>query len=615
MKKKYFPGICILAILCNVSCNNPEAVDYSSWRTYTGTKKGNRYSSNDQINTGNVKNLKVAWTYSGKDTIGGPNECTPIIIDGTLFGTTSFLKLFALDAATGKQKWIFDPAMIDSNFLNKPGRGVAYWQDETGADKRILYTAGSKLYAVSAITGKLINTFGENGYIELKKNLDRDSVEDGYGVSSSPGIIYKDLIIIGMSLSEDADALPGHIRAFNVRTGKRRWIFHTIPHPGEVGYDTWEDKDAWKRTGGANSWAGRALDEERGIVYIPTGSATPDFYGGMRKGSNLFANSIIALDAATGKYIWHFQVVHHDLWDRDLPANPNLVTITHNGKKIDALAQITKHGYIFMFDRANGKPIFPIVEKPVPQEALPGEKPWPTQPFPKLPESFSRQRFDSQDVSDLTPETHRQLMERYITIKHKAQFTPPGKGGAWIFPDFSGGGEWGGAAVDLDTKIMYVNSNEVPSSQLMIDRPRGGKDMSSLHRRGFNVYNNYCITCHGPELKGSGAEIPALVGLNKKYNVPQVSQILENGRNRMPPFRQIPEEDKKALLAFLLKLKPANNKELAVSENLGNIKADTAVKKSNLAEDIPYRMTGYNRFMDSEGYPGNKPPWATLNAI
>jgi quinoprotein glucose dehydrogenase len=512
------------------------------------------------------------------------------------------MKLFALDPATGKQKWVFDP---NTNSAEEIGfginRGLMYWEDEKGNDKRIFYGAASRLYAVNATDGSPVKEFGMNGSIELKEGLDIPESQDGSLILKTPGVIFNDLVIIGMSLSEDADALPGHVRAFDVKTGKRKWIFHTIPQPGEFGYDSWEDKDAWKNIGGANNWTGMSLDEERGVVYVPTGTASPDFYGGTRKGSNLFANSIIALDASTGKYIWHYQVVHHDLWDRDLPAAPNLITINHKGKKIDALAQITKQGYIYLLDRTNGKPVFPIPEVPVPQDALPGEKPWPTQPIPTLPESFSRQKFGPEDVSDLSPETHKELMERYGLIKNSTQFSPPSKEGNWIFPDFGGGGEWGGAAVDMETKILYVNSNEVPSTQVMLDAPQTERTGITPGRA---VYNRYCISCHGAELKGSGTEYPSLLNVNKKYKVEQIRQIIQQGRNRMPAFKHIPQSERENLVEYLSRTE-------VITKKIDSASPTMVYRKSQ----IPYVMKGYDRFVDKDGYPGIKPPWGTLNAV
>lgn len=608
-----------LIALSFISCKN-YAPDYSTWATYAGTKDGNRYSSNDQINIDNVSRLEIAWTYNTGDK--DPNnrseiQCNPIVIDNILYAISPRLKLLALDAASGDPKWVFDPAIDDPNSQVSFGinRGVVYWQDDKGANGRILYGVDSKLYAVNASDGTLIKDFGDNGSIDLLDALDKEGFEAGSILSKTPGVIYKNLLIVGSSVSEGIDALPGHIMAFNVLTGKRSWIFHTIPQPGEFGYDTWEDKDAWKKIGGANNWAGMSLDEEKGIVYVPTGSASPDFYGGNRKGSNLFANSIIALNASTGEYIWHYQIVHHDLWDRDLPANPNLVTVNNKGKKIDALAQITKQGYIYLLDRSNGEPIFPIPEVPVPQEALPGEKPWPTQPIPTLPEPFSRQNFGPDEVSDLSPETHAELMERYLQIKHRAAYVPPSKEGGWIFPDFGGGGEWGGAAVDMETQILYVNSNEVPSSLIMIDAPKNEAD-HSIYSRGNVVYNTYCIGCHGIELKGSGSDYPSLVDLDKRFDEKQLRQIVENGRNRMPSFKQISEGEKKNLFSFLLKLTSPSKREPEVSNHSNEeLHLANTQTENQLDRELPYLMTGYNRFVDKDGYPGNKPPWGTLNAV
>lgn len=600
---------CLFLIACSgvllISCSGSSSPDYSGWAYYGGTKDANRYSVIDQITAENVADLKEAWVFrtGDKDTSNRSEmQCNPVLVEGKLYLTSSKFKLYALDPASGNQHWVFDPAVSSDQPVGFGiSRGVMFWQDNEGKDKRILYGVASRLYAVNAMDGSLVKEFGKGGYIDLKEGLDIPDDRDGSLLLKTPGVIYKDLVILGMSLSEDADALPGHIRAFDVRTGKRKWIFHTIPQPGELGYDTWEDKDAWKNIGGANNWTGMSLDEKRGIVYIPTGSASPDFYGGTRKGSNLFANSIIALDAATGKYIWHYQVVHHDLWDRDLPAAPNLVTVNHQGKSIDALAQITKQGYIYLLDRTNGKPVFPIPEVPVPQEALPGEKPWPTQPIPTLPEPFSRQTFGPEDVSDLSPEVHQELMSRYLQIKNRAHYSPPGKEGGWMFPDFGGGGEWGGAAVDMETQILYVNSNEVPSTQVMLDAPLStGANMTP----GRVLYNKYCVSCHGAELKGSGSEYPSLLNISKKYNLVQINQIIQQGRNRMPSFKHVPEAERNAIASFLLgKESSATNKDAA------------ALAVENRKNKIPYVMKGYDRFVDKDGYPGIKPPWGTLNAV
>ncbi|MEO5890817.1 MAG: PQQ-binding-like beta-propeller repeat protein [Ferruginibacter sp.] len=619
--------IFFLVIVSFIACkHSTPPPDYSGWTAYAGSKDGIRYSSNEQITADNVTQLQVAWTYSSGDGDTAnrtQNQCNPIVVNGVLYGTTPQVKLFALDAATGVKRWVFDPASEDTAVKKDPyaffkvARGVAYWQDEKGTDKRIIYSVGSKTFAINAADGKPVRNFGKNGHIELSENLDWDgATQNAYIANTTPGVIYKDLLIIGMRVGESADAAPGHIRAFDILTGERKWIFHTIPHPGEKGYETWPDKDAWKKLGGANNWAGMALDEKRGIVYVPTGSVGGDFYGGIRKGSNLYSNSLVALDAATGKYLWHYQVVHHDLWDRDLAANPNLVTIHPDGREVDAVAQITKHGFVFLFDRNNGEPVFPIQEKPVPAvAALPGEEVWPTQPVPTLPEPFARQQFGPEDVTNRTPEAHQEMMERYNKIKYRTMFTPPAKEGSWIFPGFDGGGEWGGAAVDPASGILYVNSSELPWALTMVDVANNNEH--SLKTIGQNVYGKYCISCHGPELKGNGSSYPALVNVDKKYPEEQVSKIISTGKNMMPAFKQIPGDEKDALLAFLYNRpdkEPVSKGKKVMPKEPVSVTADQQQKKSIL-DEVPYTMTGYNRFIDKDGYPGIKPPWGTLNAV
>lgn len=627
--------IIFYAALC-FSCNQshpslPEA--YQGWKTYAGSKDGIRYSSLDQINADNVSKLQVAWTYSSHDKDTGnhsQNQCNPIVVDGILYGTSPRLALFALEAATGRQLWLFDPAAEDTssqkdrNASLRANRGVAYWQDSTATDKRIFYSVGEKTYAINASSGRPVRSFGKGGYIDLSENLDRENNFNPFIAGNTPGIIYKNLLIIGARVAESADAAPGHVRAYDVRTGRRAWIFHTIPHPGETGYNTWPDPEAWKKLGGANCWAGMSLDEKTGILYVPTGSVGGDFYGGVRKGTNLFANSLVALDAATGTYRWHFQTVHHDLWDRDLAANPNLVTIRHDGKEIEAVAQISKHGYVFLFDRANGKPVFPIEEKRMPSNALPGEETWPTQPIPTLPEPFARQHFGPEDVTDLTPETHRSMMEKFNKIKYGELFMPPSKEGTWIFPGFDGGGEWGGAAVDPESGILYVNSTELPWGLTMIDIPKNKSGDPSLKGAGRGVYNRYCLSCHGPELKGNTPAYPSLVNISNRYNEDGLRKIVENGRNMMPSFKQMAENEKGALLAFLLNTaskepvsEGGGKKTVAVPKEAGGLHASELAGPAtkSILDDIPYTMTGYNRFLDSNGYPGIKPPWGTMNAI
>ncbi|NER10458.1 quinoprotein glucose dehydrogenase [Muriicola jejuensis] len=606
---------------CEIESDKKEAPDYSSWENYAGTKDGSRYSSLEEIDLSNVRNLQVAWRYSSgdKDTLNrSQNQCNPIVVDGILYGSSPKLKLLALNAANGEPKWVFDPAEEDRSHAEDPyrfykvNRGVVYWSGNDKYDSRVFYNVGSRVYAIASESGKVIREFGRGGYIDLAQDLDREpGTFKPFIANTSPGIIYQDLIILGSRVAESADGAPGHIRAYNVITGEREWIFHTIPHPGETGYDTWPDKEAYKKLGGANSWAGMSLDESRGIVYIPTGSIAGDFYGGVREGENLFANSLVALDAGSGKYLWHYQTVHHDLWDRDLAANPNLATLRKDGKVLDAVAQITKHGYVFLFDRVTGDPVFPIEEKPVSQNALPGEKPWLTQPIPVLPEPFARQKFNQEDVTNLTPETHVEMLRRYHQIKYREMFHPPSREGSWIFPGFDGGGEWGGAAVDPESQILYVNSSELPWAMIMVDVPGKGQNLQA-DTPGRAVYNKYCFACHGLDRKGNGPSFPSLLQVGSKYKADEIKNILKNGINMMPAFRQIPDHEMDALMAFLREeekgpvIKVAVAKEPITTRGTGG---------ESILDEVPYQMAGYTRFLDDNGYPGITPPWGTLNAV
>ncbi|AQG79841.1 PQQ-binding-like beta-propeller repeat protein [Spirosoma montaniterrae] len=601
-----------------------EPVGDADWPKYGGNAAGNRYSPLTQINAGNVAKLRVAWTFdtgenSNPAEPGLEIQCQPIMVGGVLYGTTPRLKLFAVDAATGRERWRFDPFADPAKPPRfHPIRGVVYWED--GADKRVLYSVGSSLYAIDAQTGRLIDSFGQNGTVDLHEGLgSRETIGHDvaeYAVrSTTPGVIYRDLLIMGSSVSEGGDALPGYIRAFNVRTGRLVWTFHTIPLPGEYGYETWS-KDSYRKLGGANCWAGMVVDEKRGVVYAGTGSPSVDFYGGARKGQNLFANCVLALDAQMGKRLWHFQTVHHDLWDRDLPCPPNLLTVTHNGRRIDAVAQATKDGYVFVFDRDTGKPLFPVREIPVATSpALPGEQPWPTQPVPTKPAPFARQELNEAVLTDRTPEARAYALERFRNSRRAGTHPPPSEEGSLIYA-VGGGAEWGGTAADPDG-IFYVNSNNMLWWLKMRDSRMQASGIAKT--RGANLFNTNCSVCHdisGRQAKESKATqaYPDLSNVGKRLNASQIQQLLANGRGRMPSFQHLAQKDRDALVDFLLKLPGA-----APATASNDIHQSAEVAPATAANDFPYLPpylnNGYTQFRDPDGYPAIKPPWGTLNAI
>ena len=522
-------------------------------------------------------------------------QCNPIIVDGILYGSSPKLKFFALNAAIGSKLWSFDPweGNYDQYGMGV-NRGVAYWTN--GKDKRILATAGKFLYSLNAETGKLDPHFGQAGKVSLFAGLGTSS-EEYFISSNTPGIVYKNLLILGTRVSESTAAVPGHIRAFDVLTGKVAWVFRTIPHPGEFGHETWP-ADAWKTTGGANAWSGMSLDRKRGIVFVPTGSASFDFYGGDRHGDNLFANCILALNAATGERIWHYQTVRHDLWDRDLPAPPNLVTVNHNGKEIDAVAQITKSAHVFLLDRESGKPLFPVENVPVPASKLKGEKAAATQPIPTKPPPFSRNRLTEADLTTRTPESYEYAKLLWSQSLEGPPFIPPSEEGTILFPGFDGGGEWGGAAYDTATNHLIVNASEMPwILQMVKHEPIRDNLLSS---QGKNIFSTNCITCHGQDLKGASIHtVPTLENIQDRKSNKEIFDVIKNGKGMMPSFQHFSDEKINALIAFL------NNTDETYERN-ENDKSDWP---------YPYLMTGYNRFLDLDGFPAITPPWGTLNAI
>lgn len=577
-------GICVLFLNFQGSLIQP---GQSDWPEYLGGADRNHYSPLSKINTDNVKSLKPVWEFHSGDS--GQVQCNPIIIENRLYAVTASNHLFALNAASGEEIWRFSP---ENKGVSNVNRGVAYWSK--GKDKRILYAYQTWLYAINAITGKPILSFGENGRVSLKSGLGIESASK-FVSSTTPGTIFDDLIIMPMRLGEGTGSAPGYIQAFNVRTGKLAWVFKTIPHPGEPGYETWP-ADAYKNPaiGAANNWAGMAVDRKRGIIYIPTGSASFDFYGGNREGENLYANSLIALNARTGEYIWHFQTVHHDIWDRDIPAPPNLITINRNGKSIDAVAQVTKSGYIFVFDRVTGEPLFPIDEVPVPQSTLPGEKTWPTQPIPRMPKPFARQNLTEDDITPFSGK--RDSLLSVFRQSKRGAFEPLDFRQTLIFPGPDGAAEWGGAAVDKEG-IIYVNSNEMAwLFSLSLKNEVKTKALSS----GKSLYLNHCQSCHRVDFSGNPQSgYPALVGIRERLGRSAVTSLISNGKGMMPGFSQISDAEKQGIISYIF----------------GEEKEEVLIQTKDDYPDVPYRFNGYNKFLDENGYPAISPPWGTLSAI
>ncbi len=552
------------------------------WPAYGGGPAGIRYSDLKQITRANVKRLAVAWTYDTADGDGDP-QTQPILVGGVLYGLTPRHKAIALDGITGKLLWTFDSGIAGHG----PNRSVVYWTD--GKAPRLFAAVQSYLYALDARTGKPIPDFGNAGRIDLREGLGRDPEKQSI-VLTSPDIIYKDLLIVGDRTPEALPAPTGDIRAFDVRTGKLRWSFHTIPHPGEFGYDTWP-KDAWTYTGAANNWAGMAVDRKRGILYVPTGSAASDFYGADRIGDDLFANTLLALKADTGERIWHFQGVRHDLWDRDFPTPPCLVTVKHDGKTVDAVAQATKQGWVYLFDRVNGKPLFPIEYRRYPASDVPGEVAADTQPLPTKPAPFARQQLTEDVLTTRTPAAHAWAVEQFRKLRGGGQFVPLAVGqDTVVFPGFDGGAEWGGQAFDPETGLFYVNANDLAWTGSLEETNEG----NSARR----TYQNNCANCHGDNRVGAPPQIPALTNLSGRKTAQEIAAIIRQGAGRMPSFPNLSAAAVTAVTQYLLS---GENKELAAADD-----PNTPAR---------YRFTGYRRLLDPDGYPAVQPPWGTLSAI
>lgn len=561
-----------------------------SWPEYNGGPDRNHYSELTQINTENVRELTKVWQYhsGGADTVNNRTQiqCNPIVVNGILYGVSAGSQAFALDAVTGKEIW-------KTNFNEKShamtSRGVTYFQ--TGESARIFFGYGQWLYALDAATGIPIPSFGKDGRINLIEGLWRPGADD-YVSYNTPGVIFKNLLITGQRVSEGATALLGDIRAYDATTGKLAWTFHTIPEKGEPGSDTWPD-NARQNSGGANSWMGMALDVENEIVYAPTGSAAFDFYGGDRHGSNLYANCLIALDANTGKLKWYYQIVHHDIWDRDIPAPPNLFSFDSGSQKIPAVAQVTKQGHVFVFNRLTGEPLFPIEEKEFEGSDIPGEQPHPTQPIPFLPKPFTRQSFTVADLYDAVAD-REQIIKLLEESRTGSAYIPITRQRTIIFPGTDGGAQWGGAAVDKNG-IMYVPAKEIPVYTSLTDAPK-----AELVTTGKKLYDLHCAPCHGLDLAGdhSGA-YPSLVDVAQRTTRGEVAQLLKTGRGMMPPFTYLTDSERNAIVSFIIEKKDST------------VELSSTINRNT----SPYVHTGYNRWYDSNGLPVSKPPWGTLTAI
>jgi quinoprotein glucose dehydrogenase len=565
------------------------------WRTYLGDSAVSHASPLSDIHRSNVAELEVAWTYDAGDL---PErgftqiQFNPLVVKGVLYGVSPALRYFALDATTGEELWSFQSkASVE---LWTASRGAVFWEE--GPDERLIVGAGPFLHALDARTGRPIRAFGAGGRLDLRDGLDLGERADDMGVvATTPGSLFEDLLIVGGRVGEGLGAAPGHIRAFDVRSGEQRWIFHTIPQPGEFGHETWPP-DAWKKQGGANAWAGFSVDAERGLVFAPTGSATFDFHGGDREGDNLFANTLLALDARTGERRWHFQTVRHDIWDRDLPAPPNLVEVEHEGRRIPAVAQVTKTGHTFLFHRESGEALFPIREEPVVGDAVAGEHPHASQPVPTRPPAFVRQTFSRETVTDRTPQAHAEVSARIARMAHGSLYIPPTTEGTITYPGTDGGAEWGGAAWDAETGLLYVNANQVPSIVQLLEAPAD----TDLFKSPSGGYVFLCASCHGLDMKGDGGRTPSLATVGDRLGPVDIYRIIRDGRGRMPGFGGMLKWYGLAAIAWYV---------YSAEEE------DRPASWARASGSKIFLNAGYQNRVDGDQLPGSKPPWGTLTAL
>jgi quinoprotein glucose dehydrogenase len=601
----FFVGVAVVGTLAAAaSCFSrsihagSHKAQYATWSDYAGSPDSMSYSSLDQINKSNVSQLKLAWFVPAPGP-AGRFSFNPLVIDGVMYIVGKDDGVYALDAATGKQIWAHP---VEGG--QPTNRGFNHWISKDGKDRRLIFSVDGYLQALDMNTGQPVLSFGNKGRVDLREGLGRDVASFTEVQSGTPGRVYEDLLILGSAPGEAYGSPPGDIRAYDVRTGKVVWQFHTVPHPGEEGYDTFPP-DAWKRTGGNNAWGEISLDEKRGIVYFPLGSPTYDLYGADRKGQNLYGDTLLALDARTGKRLWYYQLVHHDLWDYDPTAAPKLLTITHDGKKLDVVAQATKFGYLYVFDRVTGKPIWPIKEIEVPKSDMPNEQAWPTQPVPTNPPPFARQKFTVEDIDPyLEPEEKARIRDIMLKASNGGIYTPPAYGRKTIeIPGENGGANQGSTAADPTTGVMYVKSYDAPTIHEMTEAtptPHLSTTSGPLERRGYALYQKNCVACHGPNR--DRITYPATISFEK------FTSTLRHGNGVMPAFSEsvLKPEDVLSLSSYL-------KDPIAGEGNPENPFVNPAAAPPPSGQTRFYGQFGFV-FHANNGMPTISPPWTSLVA-
>lgn len=611
--------VAIFSLFVHVSCDTAKpSGEHTTWDKYGGSSDQSKYFDGSHINKENVNQLEVKWVYPTEDNLF--YHFSPIVVDTVMYLYGKNSSLIAVNALTGKEIW------IHTNLRGISKRGINYWESKDKKDKRLIFTLDNSLQAINAVTGKSIMTFGNNGYVDLREGLDRDPTSIRRVQAMMPGAIFDDLVILGCAPGENYFTPPGYVRAYNVVNGKLEWTFHTIPQPGEFGYDTWP-KDAYRYVGGVNVWSEITIDEKRGIAYLPVGSPTYDFYGADREGSNLFGNCLVAVDARTGKRLWHFQTVHHDLWDYDLASAPQLITINRDGKKIAAVAVATKHGFVFVFDRVTGEPVFPIEERPFPASEMLGEKSWPTQPIPAVVPGFTRHEVTRETLNPYFSDTVKQQWYKRLDSAKAGLFIPPSDKYEMIaMPGALGGASYGNTASNPAAGMLYVMAEDYPSIYKLFKVGKRKPMLSeSDAKRVKTLYEGNCQVCHGRDMNGGVG--PSLVNAGKRLMFNEFKSIVTEGKGRMPAFVHL---DDQTLFAFYrytggtpegLRFGGGNTEQQktdgpVVASGGATIPPDEsrANAMTEYPEGVPHPEDRYTTDYGTEWPALLSPPWATLTA-